>query len=92
MPAAGTEQLVKATPIEPEFLLTLSPNFLHSSKLPPASAKEPTIFSTTTVAATPLLPVVKDESSTATSSLVRTDAFGPDIISAAISKFITSPE
>ena len=85
-------QLENATPIEPEFLFTLSPKALHSCKLPPCSAKEPTIFSTTTVAATPLLPVVNEESSTATSSFVNTDSFGPCIISAAIWKFITSPE
>ena len=92
LPAAGTVQLEKATPIDPEFVLTLSPKALHSWREPPLSAKDPTIFSTKTVAATPLRPVVNEESSTATSSLVKTDALGPDIISAAISKFITSPE
>ena len=90
--AAGTVQLVNATPIVPAFLLTFSPSFLHSSRDPLCSAKDPTIFSTNTVAATPLLPVVNVESSTATSSLVIILSFLPEYISAPISKFMMSPE
>ena len=92
LPAAGTVQLVKATPIVPAFLLTFSPSFLHSSNDPPSSAKDPTIFSTKTVAATPRLPVVNVESLTATSSLVTMLSFLPEYISAPIWKFIMSPE
>ena len=44
LPAAGTVQLVKATPIVPEFLFSFSPSFLHSSKDEPFSADEPTIL------------------------------------------------
>ena len=66
-----------------------------SSSGRPCSAAAPAIFSTMTVTPTPRRPAVKRESSTATSSLVTTLAtWMPDsasTISAAISKFMTSP-
>ena len=91
VPAAGTVQLVSATPIEPVAALTRSPRALQAARSAPASAAAPTIFSTSMVPATPRRPVVKVESSTATSSLVITVATSPSI-SAAISKFMMSPE
>src|SRR5437879_38311 len=57
-PAAGTVQLVNATPIDAVAALTRSPTALHSSSAAPASAAAPTIFSTISVPATPRRPVV----------------------------------
>ena len=75
-PAAGTVQLVKATPMDAVRLLTRSPSALHWSRLAPASAAAPTIFSTISVPATPRRPVPCVERSTATSSLTSTVAQG----------------
>ena len=65
-----------------------------SSRSSPRSAEAPAIFSTRTVPATPRLPAVYRESSTATSSLTTTVATrmsSMSAISAAVSKFKTSP-
>jgi hypothetical protein len=91
LPAAGTVQLVSATPIERALALTRLASAVSGSSAMPFSAAAPAIFSTTSVPATPRRPVVQVESSTATSSLVMTLATWPPDISAPISKFITSP-
>ena len=90
-PAAGTVQLVKATPIDAVAAFTRSPSALHSASVAPCSAAAPTIFSTTSVPATPRRPVVWVEFSTATSSLTSTVAFSVSSISLAIWKFMPSP-
>ena len=54
----GYRAEVSATPIERVALLTLSPSALSASRTAPSSAAAPTIFSTTSVPATPRRPVV----------------------------------
>ena len=87
LPAAGTVQLVSATPIERVRALTSTPSSAHVFRSMPFSAAAPTIFSTTSVPATPRRPALWVDFSTATSSLVTTVAAGRSSNSAAISKF-----
>ena len=85
---------VSAMPIDRPWALTRRPSSATSCRLRRSSAAPPQIFSTSTVTPTPRRPAVYSESSTATSSLVRivsTSMSSPLPISAAISKFITSP-
>ena len=94
LPAAGIVQESSATPIERVCALTALPSSASRSRLMPCSAAAPTIFSTTSVPATPRRPADQMEASTATSSSVITVATLPDASasrSAAIWKFITSP-
>ena len=94
-PAAGTVHDVSAMPMLRPHPFTLRPIAATAARSCPASAAAPQIFSTRTVTPTPRRPAVYRLSSTATSSLVTMDStFTPAssaAISAAISKFMTSP-
>ena len=90
-PASGTVQLLNATPIDAVQVLTRSPRCLQVDRSAPRSAAAPTIFSTTSVPATPRRPAVWPAASMDTSSLTSTEANSLSIMSMAIWKFITSP-
>ena len=95
LPAAGTVHDVSAMPMLRPHPLTFRPMAATAARSWPASAAAPHSFSTRTVTPTPRRPAVYRLSSTATSSLVTTDStlrpVASAAISAAISKFITSP-
>ena len=84
-------QLVSAAPMLAQARAVRSPSAAHTARSSPASAAAPTIFSTTSVPATPRRLDLPDALSTATSSWTRMLALFPAKLSAAISKFITSP-
>ena len=94
LPAAGTVHGVKATPNDRVRSFTLPAELLQLREPHRLFSPAPTIFSTTSVPATPRLPVDQVELGTATSSFVTTVMiFRPSAAasSPAISKFMTSP-
>ena len=71
-PLSGGVQLVRAIPMERTFPFTLSASSFIAPRSLPSSAAAPQILCTKMVPAIPRRPLVKVESSTATSSLVTT--------------------